>query len=99
MLDLGELTQQFYQIKMINGEIINIKKPSEKLLRKLFKLQNISENEQAIDAMYEILVEVLNNNVNKKVFNKDEILDSIDVGTASLVIQDYLEQTVDITQE
>lgn len=100
MLDLGKLTQQFYQIKMIDGEVIDLKKPSENLLRKLFKLQELDETDiKVINTLYDILTEVLNNNVNSKVYKREDIVNQIDVGTASLVLQDYLENTVNVVGE
>lgn len=96
MIDLStRRTQKLYSIKMPNGEVMRIKLPSQKLLMRIMDLQNYANDSAvAIDLIYEICREIFNLNTAGKVFSADEISEMLDFSTATIVIKDYLQETV-----
>ena len=52
MLDLGKLQQKLYKVKLLDGTILQIPKPSQLLLKKMIDLEK-TEN-KATDLLYEI---------------------------------------------
>ncbi len=41
MLDLGKLQQKLYKIKLLDGTILQIPKPSQLLLKKMINLEKV----------------------------------------------------------
>ena len=94
MLDLRELKSKApYQIKLENGTILNIKLPTQKLLEKMVELENYKGNTaEAVEAIYDIVTEIFNNNTNDLSFSFGEIKTDYDFAICSYIIQDYLQE-------
>lgn len=93
MIDLSKGKQSLYKIKLEDGTILQIKKPSQDLLLKMVDLQEIAQTENIIDlfdALIEIITIAFNRNVIGKTFTQNDISEMLDVETAMAIIQDYL---------
>lgn len=89
MIDLSREIEKPYEIKMFDGTILQIKKPSQEMLLEIVKLQNTDNIELALNAMSDILLKILNRNMNDRKYTKKDMNDfSVDIMSA--VIQDYL---------
>ena len=88
MLDLTKVNR-YYQIKWFDGQELNLKRPSQELFEKIFKLQN-AEPEQQVSALFALIHEILNNNVEQRVFTKDELDRELDFQTMQYIIEDYV---------
>ena len=92
MLNLNELKKNNYQIVWFDGTTIELKPPKQKVLEKLIKMSQLTEEdlEKMMTLVYDLLFEVFNNNTEKREFSREEIEDNFDLETAFLVMQDYL---------
>lgn len=95
MLDLTVLVEKFFEIKMPNGEIISIKKPTQALA---ISLSNNSDLEEAkskgeIEKVLEIVIDkvilILNNNKEGRVFKIEDIKD-FDLNIIKIIVEEYL---------
>lgn len=71
MLDLTTLREQTMNIKLLDGEALDLRKPSQKLLLALVDLQKKMENatlEEQLNDIRDITLEILNNNKQGKIF-------------------------------
>ena len=85
MLDLS-MNKKLYQFKWVDGSVISLKPPKQRVYAELLNFQNLNESE-AIVTMYSITNEVLNNNIQHKKLDASEI--GIDM--CIVLLQDYLE--------
>ncbi|WP_337528835.1 hypothetical protein [Zhenhengia sp.] len=88
MLDLSVLAQETLDIKLLDGEIVCIKKPSKGLLIELNKadleMAKETDFEKMVEMLERIIAKILSNNLNKKLFTTEQ-LEELDI--------DYLLQT------
>ncbi len=104
MLDLAKLQQNFYKIKLLDGTILQIPKPSQLLLRNMMELENVDntfENSSTliIKEIYNILFEIFNTNKNGIKYTLEDIEKMFDLSTALIVIKDYINFSFDILGE
>ncbi len=85
MLDLS-MSKKLYQFKWVDGSVISLKPPKQRVYAELLNFQNLNESE-AIVTMYSVTNEVLNNNIQHKKLDASEI--GIDM--CIVLLQDYLE--------
>ena len=96
MLDLSVLAQETLGIKLLDGEIVRIKKPSKGLLIELnktdLKMAKETDFEKMVEMLEIITAKILSKNKNKKMFTaeKFEELD-IDYSLQTQIFKAYLE--------
>lgn len=90
MIDLTKKMFDYYELVWFDGEKIQIKRPSQALLIDMLNLEKLPEDKQ-IEAVYDVVKAVLNNNVNNRVFTDEEV-DSIDFTIVELIMEDYLQE-------
>lgn len=94
MLDLTQRKKSAYSIKWIDGKVYNLKLPTQALLKDMLTIDTIEEVGGQIDAVYDIIRKIMNNNTNKKTFAKEEI-SKLDVDTCQLILTDYMDKTTE----
>lgn len=103
MLNLQEITKtkKLYEVRMPDGTDLTLKTPTQGMFQKMMGIQNItSENPlDALDAVYAIVVEILNLNTQGIAYTKEEVQNALDLGVCVLLIQDYVENTTKILGE
>ena len=97
MIDLSTIERSNYQIKLESGEVLDIKKSSQKFLNEILALyeyiQKMEDSAESglkvIDRLYDILTDIFNSNINGKVFSREDIEKMLDIKMAMAVLQDY----------
>ncbi len=89
MLDLTK-KKRYYELKWFDGEVLQFPLPKQEMLMRMVKLENLEDVELQFSSLTEIITEVLNSNINKRVFTKEEIND-LDLNTINLILEDYME--------
>ena len=97
MIDLSTIERSNYQIKLESGEVLEIKKPSQKFLNEILALyeyiQKMEDSAESglkvIDRLYDILTDIFNSNINGKVFSREDIEKMLDIKMAMDALQDY----------
>lgn len=92
LLDLQVFQEQYFPIKLLDGNTITLKKPSRRLLMRFLEAQNISKlnAEEQMNAIYKLVVDILNNNTTGTVFTVEDIQD-YDIMILQAIIQGYTE--------
>lgn len=75
MIDLSVFQEETLDMKMMDGRMINIVKPNQKMVLELMNFQNLREEEPEtqIAALSTIVCKVLNSNKNGITFTEDEV--------------------------
>ena len=74
---------------MPEGNILHIRKPSQKIYSRLIKMY--SDDLDGIDTLaefYELIKDILNLNTDNKTYDTDYVT-SFDISTLTLILQDY----------
>lgn len=87
MLDLSK--NELYEIKMPEGEVLHIRKPSQKIYMRLIKIQRQEiEVLDAMDELYNLLLDIFNLNTDNKQYD-EAYINNFDINTVGLVLNDY----------
>ena len=97
MIDLSTIERSNYQIKLESGEVLEIKKPSQKFLNEILALyeyiQKIVDRSEIflkfIYILFDILTDIFNSNINGNVFSWEDIEKMLEIKMAMAVLQDY----------
>lgn len=104
MLDLSVLKDKTYDIKLENGEMLHIKKPTQRLMKYVTEIHRLNvtdglTEEDKVDKIFEFVVTIFNHNTDDKKFKKPQIEDMFDISIASYIVQDYLNFTTKILSD
>lgn len=96
MIDLGKRnTNNLYKIKLEDGTILKIKKPSQKLLSDILEFSNnASTGLEVVSDIFDLVCTIMNRNENNLVFKQEDLEDMLDLDLAMYIIQDYLNETL-----
>lgn len=95
MLDLTVLVDKYFEIKMPNGEVVSIKKPTQKMAlilsnnAEMLEAQKNSDVETMLSKVNEKVAIILNHNKEGKVFKDDE-LNSLNYDMIQAIVNGYL---------
>lgn len=87
MLDLT-LQKELYKIKWVDGEVLKLNPPTQRVYTKILKMQNQQNEEDMLNSVYATTKEIINSNTAGKVV--DNITD-LSLDTCLLVVQDYFD--------
>lgn len=94
MLDLTTAFGELYQVKLLDGTVLELKRPTQALQETVVKLQKIAEEgkdaKKILEATMDIFCRVLNRNTNGIEFNIEDVKKEYDYSIALVVIADYL---------
>lgn len=88
MLDLTK-QKRYYELKWFDGEVLQFPMPKQDMLMRMVKLENIENVEEQFETLNEIVREVLQSNINHRVFTKEDF-DELDLNTINLILEDYM---------
>lgn len=92
MLDLSVFQEKTLDIKMLDGSLTKIKKPTQALVIEVMKLRNLNDNDDAaniVDAVSTLVYKILNSNTEEKKFAKDWIERNLDFNMCMAIVQAY----------
>lgn len=99
MLDLTTAFGELYQVKLIDGTVLDLKRPTQALQESIIKLQMMAENSndtsKVLEATMDIFRRVLNRNTQGEDFTLKGIKEDYDYTIALMVIADYLKYYAD----
>lgn len=98
MLDLQAFQEKTFEVKLVDGTIINLRKPSQKLVIDIMAYEEKLKDKNikvVIESFVGLMVDILNNNTDGRKFNKAyvEKYFSLDLGKI------FLEAYIDFVQE
>lgn len=93
MLDLGKLKQDLYKIKLADGTILKIKKPTQAMLLTMVEFRNADEKEdiELIGDLYVLMLRIFNRNTNDIEFSMEDMQEMFALETALIVLKDYMD--------
>lgn len=88
MLDLTQV-KKYYELKWFDGEILHLNMPSQEILMKIMKLEELEDVEEQLVQFKNIMVHILQDNKEKRVFSDEEI-NELSLDIIQLILEDYL---------
>lgn len=101
MLDLTVLVDKCFEIKMLNGEVVSIKKPTQKMAldlsnnKELIEAEKNKDIEKVIKIINDRVMIVLNHNKEGRVFKAEELTD-LNLDIIKLIVEGYLQWVKDL---
>jgi hypothetical protein len=93
ILDLSVFEEETLDVKLSDGKVIRLKKPTQALVIAMLRLRNMSENtpeEAALAAMNGITLKILNNNADGMTFEMSNV-EHLSVDAKSALLFGYSE--------
>lgn len=93
MLDLTEICGQLYEIKLADGNVYKLKRPTQGLYETIVRLGKLTQADNTQELMGEclkVLVRILNRNTEGKEFSLEEVEEDYDFTIAMMVMSDYM---------
>lgn len=98
MLDLAQICGSKYEIKLVDGKVYKLNRPTQKLYEQIVaigKLANEDANEEMIAQSMNIFTAILNRNDEGKVFTVEDVEADYDFTVAIMVVGDYMKYYAD----
>lgn len=94
MLDLAALKDKTYDIKLENGEVLHIKRPTQKMTKGLLEMSNFVMSDvdhiKKADKLFDYVTSIFNYNTDNKKFKRNEIEEILDISLSQYIIKDYM---------
>ena len=93
MLDLTVVCGSMYEIKMLDGKILKLKRPTQRLYESIIALgekTNKDFDSSLLGAAMDLFVEILNRNSEGIAFDRKALEKDYDFSVALLVMNDYM---------
>lgn len=92
MLDLTLMNNDFYEVRLLDGTELKLKRPTQAMMQLTISLQEFSKNEKqadTINALTELFTQILNRNTDGKTFEAAQLAQEYDFTTITFVVEDY----------
>jgi len=92
-LDLTAFQRDYFEVKLPNGEIINIGKPSQGLIIDMMAMeQKINEGaDNILELFNDIIIKIINNNKENKKFTAKFVKENFDFELGQIFLNAYME--------
>jgi len=94
MIDLQAFKETTEELKLFDGEIVNLKKPTQKLIIDMMAFEDSvkkKNNVNIMDTLGKLLLSILNNNIENKQFKIDYINENFTPETMMIFMKSYSE--------
>ena len=106
MLDLSVFKEKTFELKLFDGEVINLKRPSHRQVisimgyEQTFKNKNNQKNiDKIISTFNQMILDILNNNIEGKVFDQSYVEENFDFNLGMTLIKAYMEFVQEINSD
>lgn len=104
MLDLNVFQDKFFDIKLFDGEVINLPKPTQRTIIKLTKLESdmkkySDDSEKLIGSFTDIIVYLLNTNKEGRKFTKNWVEENLNFTMNKAILESYMEFANDLNSD
>lgn len=94
IIDLSVFKKQTMALKLPDGEVLQIRKPTKAMVIQVLKFKDInadSKAEEIIAAMDELTLDILNSNEKAKVYTEEDLEQMLNIDMKLVIIQAYAE--------
>lgn len=103
MLDLQAFQSQTFEVKLFDGEIINLNKPSQKLVLDIIayeeKMKDKKDVKKVINSFASLILDILNNNAEGIKFNREYVDTYFNFEIGMAFIKSYMEFVQEVNND
>lgn len=103
MLDLQSFKEKSFELKMFDGEILKIKRPSQKMVIEMMGYEDTFKKNKnpksMLDGFSSMILDILNNNLNDKKFTKEYVDEQFDLSTGMALVQAYMNFVTELNSD
>jgi hypothetical protein len=91
MLDLQGITTQYYEIKLLDGKVLQLKRPTQAMMEYLINIDALMKTNEleGFKAFCKMFSRILNRNTEGLKFNEEDLAEEYDFSIVVYVIKDY----------
>lgn len=94
-LNLQQIKQETFDLTMVDGEVLNLMKPTQSMINTLLEISKKTQIEnmdmKIIEEVYSFLLRILNRNMQGKTYKKPQVEDVITLDLAMMIVEKYIE--------
>ena len=95
MIDLSKSVKGLYKIKLEDGTVLQLRKPTQAMLLTMMEMsQEGLEGLELMSHIYSLLARIFNRNTINRSFTQEELEEMLDLELAMEVMKDYLNSTL-----
>lgn len=93
MLDLTAQTTKLYEIKLLDGQVLELKRPTQAMQETTLKLNGLGSNnaKEVFTILLNLFARILNRNEQGIQYKEKELAENYDVALMTTVIKDYFD--------
>lgn len=103
ILDLQSFQQRTHEVRLFDGEVIKLTKPSQKLVIDILayeeKMKDTSNVKAVLDSFVSLIMDILNNNTEGRKFTRGYVEKYFSFELGMVFIQSYIEFVQDINSD
>ena len=103
MLDLQSFKEKSFELKMFDGELLKIKRPSQGMVIEMMGYEDTFKKNKnpknMLDGFSSMILDILNNNLNDKKFTKEYVNEQFDLSTGMALVQAYMNFVTEINSD
>jgi len=103
MLDLSLIKVKYCDIKLPNGDILNLLKCTQSMLGSVLemsqKIQGDINNIEKLDEFYKLTTRVINRNKENKPYKQKQIEELLSIDVAMYLVEHYIKWTMEILND
>lgn len=89
MLDLTKIKEEYFKIKLPNGDILNLKKPTQSIIKYISDIETCDEQEQQ-EKVFNFVVRIINRNKEEKTYTTEQIDNMLDINLMITLVEEYV---------
>ena len=93
MLDLTALSGELYEIKLMDGEVYQLKRPTQALYETIIRIGEEAkggDSSKVLKEAMDVFLRILNRNTSGRIFKLKELEEDYDFTIAMMVMSDYM---------
>lgn len=98
MLDLTKIKVKYFQVKLPNGDVLHIKKPTQAMIKYVADMESLDMEEQ-LEKVYNFTVRVLNHNKEEKSYTLEDVHEILEFEVIQVLIEEYIKFVQDVAEK
>lgn len=98
VLDLSVYSKDTFDITMLDGAVLHIRKPTQAIVIEMMRLAQIQQDNQIglLEGLIDICASILSNNLEGKAYSAEWVNDNLDITMVSAIVSGYTEYTKEL---
>lgn len=89
MLDLGGIVENYYEVRLLDGKELKLKRPTQAMIESISVMDKLTDNTEILRGFSRLFARILNRNTEGLVFKSEDLVEQYDFTVVMLLVKDY----------